>query len=270
MPAVQLVRLNQQLNSLAQHFDDPSRFRSELESMLIRYADLTYKPGDAVKRSSLSITSYRTAPIVLRKLEQRMAGLAAFNPELTLGVADSLWASEQAEMRQLAAVLIGNLPESYSSEVLARLKSWTVPGVEFTHIQTLFQKGSTQLRQNEPQKWLDLIRTWLNSPDKDMLRLGVLAITTLAADREYENLPAIYNAISPVLTITPEELQHELRQLLTQLARRSPTETSYFLRQVMGLNPTRTLARLVRRVLPEFPDEIQTRLRSALLAFSRE
>jgi len=268
MPAVQLIQLNQQINALVAYFAEPNRFRSELESLLIRYADLTYKPGDAVKRSSLSTTSYRTAPIVLRKLEQRMAGLAAFNPDLTLGVADTLWATDQTETRQLAAVLIGNLPQAYSGEVLARLQAWTVPGVEFSHLQTLFQQGSSQLRQAEPQKWLNLIRTWLNSSDRGMVRLGTLAITSMAADRDYDNLPAIFNAISPVLGAAPEDLQHELRQLLTQLARRSPTETGYFLRQVMGLYPTRTLARLVRRVLPEFPEEIQVRLRSTLLAHS--
>lgn len=270
MPAVQLVQLNQQINTLVAYFAEPNRFRSELESLLIRYADLTYKPGDAVKRSSLSTTSYRTAPIVLRRLEQRLAGLAAYNPDLTLGVADTLWASDQTETRHLAAVLIGNLPESYSGEVLVRLKAWTVPGVEFSQIQTLFQQGSTQLRRAEPQKWLDLIRTWLNAADTGMVRLGVLAITSLAADRDYENLPAIFNAISPVLGTTPEDLQHELLQLLIQLARRSSTETGYFLRQVIGLYPTRTLTRLIRRVLPEFPEEIQIRLRSTLLAYARE
>ncbi|MHB1119870.1 MAG: hypothetical protein ACYC11_07390, partial [Bellilinea sp.] len=60
------------------------------------------------------------------------------------------------------------------------------------------------------------------------------------------------------------------RALLVQLARRSPTETGYFLRQVMGSNPSPELTRLVRRVLPEFPEEIQNRIRGLLFAFQRE
>ncbi len=109
-----------------------------------------------------------------------------------------------------------------------------------------------------------MIRTWLNDPDLEIVRLGVIAITRLVNDREYENLPAVYTAITPLVSVTPEKLQYELRVLVTQLARRSPTETAYFLRQAMGPHPTPTRARVGRRILPEFPDETQDRLKSLL------
>lgn len=270
MPAVQLARLDQQINLLAQQFADPGAFRYELEALLVRYADLTYKPGESVRQSTLLISSYRTAPIVMRKLEQRLALLAHHNPSLVLPVVDLLWQAEESEMRRLAAVLVGNLPAEYAEEVLERLRAWSVPGSNPAHFEVLYDLGTVKVRRHETAKWLDLIRTWLNDSDLEMTRLGVIAITRLVHDREFENLPAVYNAITPLLEVTPEKLQYELRMLVTQLARRSPTETAYLLRQVLGSHPTATLIRLVRRILSEFPEETQERLKSLLAALPRE
>jgi len=270
MPAVQLAQLDQQINNLTKHFADPVAFRYELESLLIRYADLTYKPGESVRQSTLLISTFRTSPIVMRKLELRMAALAVHNPDLVLPAADLLWQAEESEMRRLAAVLVGNLPPEKTDEVLQRLREWSKPAANPVHFETLYDLGTVTLRRSAAQKWLELIRTWLNDPDLEIVRLGVIAITRLVNDREYENLPAVYTAITPLVSVTPEKLQYELRVLVTQLARRSPTETAYFLRQAMGPHPTPTLARMVRRILPEFPDETQDRLKSLLTALPRD
>lgn len=270
MPAVQLAQLDQQINSLTRHFADPESFRDALESLLVRYADLTYKPGESVRQSTLLISSYRTAPIVMRKLEQRMGLLAVHNPELVLPAADLLWQAEESEMRRLAAVLVGNLPADYAGEVLQRMREWSVPGSTPMYFEMLYDLGTVMLRRTAAQKWLELIRTWLSDADLETNRLGVIAITKLVNDREFENLPAVYNAVSPLLEVTPDKLQYELRMLVTQLAHRSPTETAYFLRQAMGSHPTPTLIRLVRRILPEFPVETQDRLKNLLTALPRD
>jgi hypothetical protein len=270
MPAVQLATLNQQINDLTPHFADPASFRREVEGLLLRYSDLSYKPGRAVYQSDLSPSSYHTAPVVMRRLQQHLAGLATLNPELALPAADALWQSDQTEMRQLAAILLGNVPIPYANEVFERLKTWPAPGTELAQLETLFEKGSLQIRRENPQQWLEQIRAWLDETDVNMYRLGVIAMLPLANDPAYENLPAIFNALSPTLARAPAELQRELRDLLTVLAHRSPAETGYFLRQVMGINASRTMLRLVRRILPEFPEEVQARLRSALANQQRE
>ena len=270
MPAVQLANLNQQIDALTQRFLDPIDFQNGLETLLIRYADLTYKPGQTVRQTGLPYSSYRTAPIVMRALEDRLAFLAPRYPEPALTVSEGLWKTDKTESRRLAAVLLGNLPVEYVDAVLSHLKAWSIPGVEYSHLETLFTLGSARLRKEDSQKWLDMIRTWLSSADQGMVRLGVLAITSLASDRNFENLPAVYNLAGPLLTLSPGELQNELRTLLIQLARRSPTETAYFLRQVIGLQPPRMLLRIIRRCLPEFPMETQARLRGVLQALPRE
>jgi hypothetical protein len=50
---------------------------------------------------------------------------------------------------------------------------------------------------------------------------------------------------------------------LNALARRSPKETAYFLRQMAEIPNSPDAAWLIRRCLPEFPPEIQPGLRSA-------
>lgn len=270
MPAVQLTNLNRQVSELAQRFLEPVEFQKGLEALLVRYADLTYKPGQAVRQTGLPESSFRTAPIVMRALEDRLAFLAPRYPDAALIAADGLWSTEKSETRRLAAVLLGNLPADNLDEVLNRLRTWSVPGVDFGQLEALFTLGSARLRLEDSQKWLDLIRHWLASADLGMQRLGVLAITSLAGDRGFENLPAVFNLIGPALTHSPGELQNELRLLLVQMARRSPTETAYFLRQVIGLNPPPMLLRIVRRCLPEFPIEAQNKLRGLMQALPKD
>src|SRR3972149_4164956 len=269
MPAVQLTNLNEQVSTLAQRFLEPDEFQKGLVALLVRYADLTYKPGQAVRQTGLPYSSYRTAPIVMRALEDRLAFLAPRYPEAAMEVAERLWKTEKTEPRRLAAGLLGKLSAEHVDAVLGYLKAWSMPGVEFAHLETLFAIGSARLRQEDSTKWLDLIRLWLSSADPGMVRLAVLATTALGAERNFENLPAVYNTVSPLLTLSPGELQNELRNLLVQLARRSPTETAYFLRQVIGIKPPPMRLRIVRRCLPEFPLETQTRLRSVLQALPK-
>ncbi len=270
MPAVQLTSLNQQIDALAQRFLDPVDFQNGLEALLVRYADLTYKPGQAMRQTGLPYSSYRTAPIVMRALEERLAFLAPRYPEPAITIAEGLWKTEKTEPRRLAAVLLGNLPAEHVDSVLSRLKTWSVPGVEFGHLEALFSLGSARLRREDSPKWLEMIHTWLNSTDQAIVRLGVMAVTTLARDQNFENLPAIFTLSGPLLAQSPGELQAELRALLVQLARRSPAETAFFLRQVIGSRPSPMLLRIVRRCLPEFPVESQARLRSLLQALPRE
>ncbi len=270
MPAVQLTSLNQQIDALAQRFLDPVDFQNGLEALLVRYADLTYKPGQAVRQTGLPYSSYRTAPIVMRALEDRLAFLAPRYPEPAITIAEGLWKAEKTEPRRLAAVLLGNLPAEHVDSVLSRLKTWSVPGVEFGHLEALFSLGSARLRREDSPKWLEMIHTWLNSTDQAIVRLGVMAVTTLARDQNFENLPAIFTLSGPLLAQSSGELQTELRALLVQLARRSPAETAFFLRQVIGSRPSPMLLRIIRRCLPEFPVESQARLRSLLQALPRE
>jgi len=157
MPAVQLAQLDQQINNLTKHFADPVAFRYELESLLIRYADLTYKPGESVRQSTLLISTFRTSPIVMRKLELRMAALAVHNPDLVLPAADLLWQAEESEMRRLAAVLVGNLPPEKTDEVLQRLREWSKPAAIGASKRCMTLHGN--LRRSAAQKWLELIRT---------------------------------------------------------------------------------------------------------------
>ena len=62
----------------------------------------------------------------------------------------------------------------------------------------------------------------------------------------------------------PANLQSELLAVLQALARRSPAETAYFLRQILTLVSDPLIPRLIRRCLPSFSPETQVGLRAAL------
>jgi hypothetical protein len=57
---------------------------------------------------------------------------------------------------------------------------------------------------------------------------------------------------------------NNLHYCLQALARKSPGETAFFLHQAIGSSSDKNTARLIRRVIPDFPDTYQENLRSAL------
>jgi hypothetical protein len=83
-------------------------------------------------------------------------------------------------------------------------------------------------------------------------------------DREFENLPPVYQMVSPLVQTPSPSLQSELDITIQALARRSPTETAYFLRQVLGTGTGINTVRMVRRALPAFSEELQEGLKTAM------
>ena len=83
-------------------------------------------------------------------------------------------------------------------------------------------------------------------------------------DSQYENLPAVFTAISPLLQSAPPALLSDLQDVLEACLRRSPIETGFFLRQVLMMTTAPGLARLVRRIFPQLPPATQANLRDLL------
>ncbi|GAP15267.1 DNA alkylation repair enzyme [Longilinea arvoryzae] len=263
MPAVQLIRLKKQAAELATLFSQPADFVAKLRSIFEQYSDLTFHAGQAAKPASL-LPSYHCSDLIIKEIELSLAPLCASQPQEALAMIDRLWVEEYLEPRQLACRLIGRTALEPFQPVLERLESWSLTAADTSLTKLLLDLGSQRLRHEAPDRWLDILRNWMESSNLALRSNALTALLPFIQDREYENLPVVFNLITPALQQNAANLSSELQKALTSLARRSSVETGYFLRQILATSSEPALQRLVRRCLPAFPVQTQARLKTAM------
>lgn len=264
MPAIQLARLKIQAARLAERFADPAAFVRGLHDLLDAYADRAYRPGREGEPPPL-LVSYNTPPPVLRQALVEVEPLAAQDRGAGLALCDALWQQPYYEFRLLAIQLLGKVEPEPEAELLERARAWAVPGTELRLLKALFLHGLARLRQASPERFLGLAQRWLVSEEAFNRHLGLLALQALLSEPEFENIPALFHAITPLVRAAPTPLRPDLQEVIELLARRSPGETAFFLRQNLAMemdNPG--TAWLTRHCLHAFPGEFQASLRAAL------
>ncbi len=269
MPAAELTRLRTQINGLIQVFDDPNGFQTALRDLFEMYADLAYRPGQTVLQQSL-LPTYRVPKLVMRQLELELGRTCRERPNDALKIVDVLWHDPYLEPRQLSTILLGTIPASHSQLVVEKIQQWAQPEENSRIVDSLFQNGTATLRQAAPRQLLALIEEWLSSTRSGIQVLGIRAVVPIVRDLAFENLPPIYRMLGPLLQSPTSALQTDLQIAIETLARRSPMETVYFLRQTLSISSTPATSRLIRRCLPAFEPAQQTSLRAALQAASQD
>ncbi len=263
MPAAELSRLRTQINGLIARFDDPEGFRIAVRDLLDSYANRAYRPGQAVQPQPL-LPSYRVPPLVMQQLELELSKTCQERPEQAVLVVEALWGDDYLEPRVLAAHLLGAIPASQAETVAQKLHEWAQPTENFRMLDQLFHHSTRTLRRDAPQQLIALCGEWTGSAQIAVQGLGLRALATITADEAFENIPAVYRLISPLVQSAPTALHIDLQTALEALTRRSPTETAYFLRQMLSLASGPGTARLIRRCLPLFKEDQQNSLRAAL------
>ncbi len=264
MPAVDIARLKNQAAVLVEKFDQPALLLKELHAILDMYADRTLRIG--VVASPISILpSYRTPQSVLRQIEMELGPLAATFPEQALALTDALWKDGYLESRLLAASLLGRIhPET--NLLLERITAWVSRTRDEQLRQALLVNSLVRIRRESTSRFLQLMQTWFNPATPKLWANAIHAIIPLIDDPSYENLPPLYNLLSPVIKIMPSIMQNDLADLIKALYAASPAETIYFLRQVIIGSSSPQLPVTIRRILPRLP----ARLQPAILEIIRQ
>lgn len=261
MPAVDLARLQKQLDDLAQLASTPAAFHQQLNDLLGFYANHAYRPGMEVQSQPL-MPVYRLPPLVTRHLEARLVRLVKSESSQVMALADELWQDAYLETRALAALLVGQLPPG--GITLERLRVWCTPSLERQLLTEVLARAGQRLRRENTAAWLDQIEEWLKHPQTKVQAIGLRAVIVSVADEAFDDLPALYAVLEPFLQNPPAELQGDLVLALEALAERSPVETGFLLKQILLLHQNPHNARLIRQALPKFPPQTQQALRAAL------
>lgn len=265
MPAILPARLKQQAALLAEHFDDPAAFVRSLHHLLDSYAERVHRPGQAGSPPPL-LTAYKVRPQVLRQVSQELVPLAKANPEAGLALCDALWEQSIFEFRLLAASLLGQIPCTPPEPILKRIQTWIQPDVETLFVEALFSQGIRCLRCEHPGDVINLAGGWLHEKDLFHQQLGLRVLLSFINDSQYENLPAFFRLVQPIVRAAPARLRPDILEVLVALIRRSPSETAYFLRQTADLPNSPDTPFLIRQLVHDFPVEMQPGLRE----FSRQ
>jgi hypothetical protein len=265
MPAIELSRLKLQAGRLRDHFSQPPAFIRLFKDLMEFYADRTHRPGLAGSPRPL-LHTYNAPPPVLRQVLLEILPLVPDNPEAAAALMDALWGYENLESRLLAVSILGALPVEAKEPVLERLEKW-LPQAEESLVDDLFGRGLARLRQEAPEAYLSLARRKLISERVIDRQHGLRALAALVtADSRSDKLPEIFTLILPLTRSTPPALRPYLVRLLTALAKRSPPETAFFLKENLDFPDTPWMA---RRILPHLPNPQQEKLKQALRSSRR-
>jgi hypothetical protein len=262
VPAIQPALLRQQAILLAENYNEPAAFLRSLHYLLDFYSERSRHPGMAVKPTPITST-YKVRPPVIKIVLQELTPLATEDPAQALKLCDALWTEPVLEFRQLGAMLLGQIKPDPPEMITERLESWLTPEVEFYLIETLMEHSFTAVRKQHPQAIIRLVEEWLAQKNKFENQIGMRALLPLISQPDFQNLPVFYRLIQSFVTNVPSGLRPDVLDVLEALAKRSPQETAFFMKQSLSLPDSDDAAWLTRQLLPSFSNEIQKGLRQA-------
>lgn len=255
MPAIDIARLKIQSAVLIEKFDQPAVFLAELHQILDAYADRTIRQGAIASPVSV-LPAYRAPQAVLRQIEMELGALASTFPEQSMALTDSLWKDGYLESRLLAASLLGRINPD-TPLLLERITAWINRSRDNQLRLALLRISLARIRKESPGRFLGLMRSWLDPDNPKMWASGIHAVIPLLEDPAYENLPPVYNLLSPVIKSMPSIMQDDLADLINALYKASPVETTHFLRQVVTGATSPQLPVTLRRILPQLPANLR-------------
>jgi hypothetical protein len=261
VPSIDLARLRKQVARLVDFFFVPDEFTAHLNDALDSYVDYTVRKKPATAPGAV-LRTYRTPAVVVRQIEQGLAPLATdtTNADATLDLADRLWDEGWLETCLLAAFLLGCIPPR-EERLLARLTAWTSQVRDPRLRASLLDSSLVRMRKQAPTMFLDLLREWLRPERARMWADGIQAAISAVSDPEFGNLPPLLDVIRPVVEAAPSVLQLDLEALIVALYTASPTETSYFIRQLLLETRNPMTAITFRRMSPNLPSELMEEIR---------
>lgn len=258
MPAINLAQLNTEAAQLADLFDEPADFIRSLREMLEGYVNQTLRTRKAVAPGS-TLSTYRTPPAVIRKIESTLRPLAQKKTEEALTLADELWDENSLETRLLAAYLLGLLPPD-EARLLARLTVWTQKVRDPKVRGSLLTHSLARLRKETPKRFLELIGEWLYPHRQQFWSNGLQALLPLINAADFDNLPPIFGLFEPIVEAAPTMHQGDVGRVINALYAASPTETTFFLKQIIRKEENQKAATMLRRLLPDLPAALRAAL----------
>jgi len=264
MPLIDLVRFRFQMVELVEQFADPAGFVKEFLKILDLYSRRALKPGATSLPSSL-LPVFNCHPQVMKLIRDAILPSVQEFPEQAISTAGALWEDDHLESRELAATILGNLPPAYEKQLETHILNWAHPDIDNASLEYLLDRSIHTLQTNQPKVVEDLIVGYVDHQDPPFRIIGLKIMERLVRHPEFNRFPMIFKHLSRFITEdTDQQTQLATTSVVTALVDRSPVETMYFLRQLLFLTPGQNIARIIKRYLPLFPENLQEKLLLAI------
>ena len=201
---------------------------------------------------------------VIRQLERDLNPYIIDAPQDALALADELWHNKYFEVKKLAIFILGSVTIEEPTPILSRLDEWLATGLDRTLTSDMLSTGTSRLIKSFPAKWEPFISSYLGDKDRKKRTIGIQALTESLKNPTFKNLPAVLRMVSPFIQDPDQVNEYELEDLIKTLARISPKETAYVLKQGLTVSESPTTERLIKRCLSYFPKDVQQDLKSTL------
>jgi hypothetical protein len=117
------------------------------------------------------------------------------------------------------------------------------------------------MRLETPDEFLVVVGEWLHPARQRYWSNGVQALLPMIRDSSFENMPPIFELARPIIEAAPGTLQSDLTSLINALYKDSPSETDYYLREIIQNSSNPLTVVTLRRILNTFSPELQASLR---------
>ena len=265
MTAINPARLRIQCVKLADSYHNPTKFISGLHDLLGFYSSRIRRT--ALSRTPLTLQTYQVAPPVLRALEGELDELLNTEPSQGLLLVDALWEEEWLEFRQLAVIMLGNIPPINPEPIFKRIRYWLHRSTSEAIRSLLPTRAVKRLKVEKPDLVLSFYQDLLSNPIKENCQAVLLGLIQFGQDQEFLNLPIIFSLLGDILLVEEKGLIKEIQTLMRLLIERSEQEASFFLVQQLSTASKPRITRVARGLLPMFSEDNQKELKDALQSF---
>lgn len=232
---------------------------ASLHDLLDFYADRTLRSNQVIDAAPL-LKNYRVPKPVLRVIERELSSWVDSKPDAAIVLADVLWEQRWLETRLLAISILGRMPVNSPDPISDRAKKWGSACREEIVIKALASDGIARLRTEQYDDYIKLLDDWYSSGEQNQIMLGLRSTPALLNFEKFDNLPLVFRWIAPLAREADHELVDDLSEVIRRLAISSPNETVFFVRQVLDSSHNERSARMFRKIVNAFPEEMQSKL----------
>ncbi len=268
MVAINLTRLNKELDALLQKYDSPQAFHKQLHHFLSFYHQYAHRQHkDSIPESFMR--QYNLPKQIMPQLELTLRTKAHTSPEESFALIEELWNDEYFEARDLACFLLGQQKTEHASKVMAIVEDWLSQPQDRAVVASIFDKAIVGVLNTTPEMVSQLIKSLLSSKEIRRQNWGLIALNVFLPKASSNDLPMVYNLIRPFIAQSDLMVQARLTDLVEALAKRSPGEMAYLLKEVLADTEGAEIEQRLRRYLDFFEDDFSESIHAAIKAHAK-
>ena len=149
----------------------------------------------------------------------------------------------------------------HEEQLTAHLTSWIAQSRDGNLRNALLDQGLVRLRKEASSRFLQLLEAWLTAEPSPSWGDAIRAATAAIKDPAFSDVPTLLKALEPALKESPPQLQLDVEELIKALYAVSPSETTYYVRQILAGSENPSTTARFHRMAPSLPPELRSTIR---------